>query len=562
MRFFQNPLLYALLAFILYLSGLGAVGFVGPDEARYADVARAMLVSGDYVTPRLFGEPWFEKPPLYYWLAAQLFRLSANELTARLPSALAAIAFLIGWFLFARRRFGQPTALFATILLGSTLGWIGFARAAAMDMLFAVTLDAALIFLALWLWEQKPGHLYGFYALLGLATLAKGPLAVALAGLVAVGTIATFREWAILRKLLLSPALAAFFAVAAPWYALCYAYNGASFLEEFFLKHNLARFASAEALGHGQPLWYYFPILVAGLFPWSAMLLLPALDVIRSSRSILENRQKAFFFWWVALPFVFFSLSENKLPGYLLPVLPPLTLWIAEIAMRGQEKEPASDSRRRKDAPAAAPHPPAPPLALWLIGASMLLLLIVPLLAPLLAESLATGLRSALADWSVASAGAGIWRGAVPVSRWIVLAVGVAFGFYFLRHKQALGAAFMALLGVALCMLAITAHLAPSINRVASARSVAERIAALGVPLQDVAVYRIHRNQAYQLSFYLGHALPEWSPEDRSSNVSLVVAGQGEQVPFAEPLSVFPGQRLRLWQLTGVRIETESPRRN
>ena len=566
MRFFQNPLLYALLAFILYLSGLGAVGFVGPDEARYADVARAMLDSGDYVTPRLFGEPWFEKPPLYYWLAAQLFRLGANELTARLPSALAAIIFLIVWFRFARRRFGKPMALFASILLGSTLGWIGFARAAAMDMLFTVTLDAALIFLGLWFWEQKPGHLYGFYALLGLATLAKGPLAVALAGLVALGYIATFREWAILRKLLLSPAPAAFFAVAMPWYALCYAYNGASFLDEFFLKHNLARFASAQTLGHGQPLWYYIPILVAGLFPWSAMLLLPTLELIHSPRRILENRQKAFLFWWVALPLVFFSLSENKLPGYLLPILPPLALWIAEIAMRGQEKEPASDTSRRKAAPSAAlhpsaPHPPAMPLALWLIGVSTLLLLTVPVLAPLLAESLATGLRQALANWSLASAGAGIWRGAVPVSRWIVLAVGVAFGFYFLRQKQALGAAFMALLGVALCMLAISTHLSPSINRVASARSVAERIASLGVPMQDVAVYRIHRNQAYQLSFYLNHALPEWSPEDRSSNISLVVANQDEQVPFAEPLSLFPGQRLRLWQLTGVRIETENPRR-
>ncbi|MGH9785151.1 MAG: ArnT family glycosyltransferase, partial [Terriglobia bacterium] len=86
MRFLQNPLLTALLAFVLFLSGLGAVGFVGPDEARYADVARGMLLSGDYVTPRLFGEPWFEKPPLYYWIAAQFFRLSANEQTARLPS--------------------------------------------------------------------------------------------------------------------------------------------------------------------------------------------------------------------------------------------------------------------------------------------------------------------------------------------------------------------------------------------------------------------------------------------------------------------------------------------
>ena len=120
----------------------------------------------------------------------------------------------------------------------------------------------------------------------------------------------------------------------------------------------------------------------------------------------------------------------------------------------------------------------------------------------------------------------------------------------------------MALLGVALCMLAITAHLSPSINSLASARSVALRIGSLGIPVEEVAVYRIHRNQTYQLSFYLNRALPEWSPEDKSSNVALVVAGQDEQIPFAQPLSLFPGQHLRLWQLSGVRIEVENPRRN
>src|SRR3990170_4401905 len=105
-----NPILHALLAFALFLSGLGAVGFIGPDEPRYADVARAMLRSGDYITPRLFSAPWFEKPPLYYWLAPLSFRLGVNKFTALLPSAVAAVVFLGIWFTFPRRFFGLQTA--------------------------------------------------------------------------------------------------------------------------------------------------------------------------------------------------------------------------------------------------------------------------------------------------------------------------------------------------------------------------------------------------------------------------------------------------------------------
>ena len=554
-----NPILHALLAFALFLAGLGAIGLVGPDEPRYADVARAMLRSGDYVTPRLFGAPWFEKPPLYYWLAASFFRLGANELTARLPSAVSAIAFLGVWFWFAQRLFGGPTALLAAILLASSLGWIGFARAAAMDMLLAATLDAALLLLALWFWERQTVRLYGFYALLGLATLAKGPVAVALAGMIALGYIVNFREWAALKNLLWTPAVAAFLAVAAPWYAVCYFQNGFPFLEEFFLKHNLERLVSADALGHGQPIWYYVPILAAGLFPWSAMLLLPAVEVIRGGlRAILSDRRKAFLFYWVALPFAFFSVSQNKLPGYLLPILPPLTLWIAAIAMSGSATK-TSEPTERNSKETTRPDPLLARLVPWLAGLSAVALLSVPVLAPLLSESLATGLRHALAEWNGAVVWAQISKGPVPAPVWVVLVGLIALSLYLLSRKQVLEGAFAALLGVAVSMLVITTYLSPSINRVASMRSVAQRIASLGVPGEAVAVYRIHRNQALQLGFYLDHALPEWSPEGGNSEISLVVAGQDEQITLAHPASLFPGQRVRLWELIGIRIETEPP---
>src|SRR3989304_3109832 len=156
MRPLFRPLLYSLLAYALYVSGLGRVGFVGPDEPRYADVARGMMRLGDYITPYLYGAAWFEKPPLYYWLTAVTFRFGVNEMTARLPSALAAAIFLRFLFWFARRFYGDCAAKFSCLMLATTLGWIGFGRAAAMDMLLATTLAAALGLLGRGLWEKRP----------------------------------------------------------------------------------------------------------------------------------------------------------------------------------------------------------------------------------------------------------------------------------------------------------------------------------------------------------------------------------------------------------------------
>ncbi|MBI1955853.1 MAG: glycosyltransferase family 39 protein [Acidobacteria bacterium] len=547
MRPLFYPVLVSLLAYVLFLSGLGAVGLIGPDEPRYADVARGMFRSGDYVTPRLYGQPWFEKPPLYYWLAASLFPLGVDEVTARLPSALFAILFLGIWLQFARRLFGQQTAVLSCVLLASTLGWIGFARAAAMDMLLATTLGAALLLLALWFWEQKPAHLWGFYGLLGVATLAKGLVAVALAGMIALAYIVNFRQWRTIQKLLWNPAIAMFFAVTLPWYLLCYLQNGYPFVEEFIVKHHLQRFVS-PAIGHPQPIWFYVPILAAGVFPWTALLLLPIFEIVRRGvQPILRDRQRAYLFYWIVLPFVFFSLAQNKLPNYLLPILPPLSLWIAHIMMCNRVSKAAEPSE--PPSPNASPDSLLGKLSLWGIGISALLLLGVPVLATLLPESLASGLRRAIAEWDAATLWSQVWKGPVPVPIWVALLVLVAFSGLELWRKQAFEAAFVVLLGVALAVFAITTPLASSIDRIASVRHVAQRMEALGIPPQELAVYRIPRDQSYQLNFYLDRELPEWSPESGPAAVSYVIAGQNEELPHARFVVLFPGPQLRVWEL-------------
>jgi len=537
MRPLFRPLLFGLLAYALYISGLGRVGLVGPDEPRYADAARDMLHSGDYITPRLFGVPWFEKPPLYYWLTSLTFRLGINELSARLPSALAAIFFLGFWFWFARRFYGDCAAKFSCLMLATSVGWIGFGRAAAMDMLLATSLSAALALLALWLWENRSVGLYCFYALLGVATLAKGPLAVALAGMVLLGYVIHRREWNIIPRMLQTPAVALFALIALPWYLLCYWQNGYPFIEEFFIKHNIERLVSAEAIGHPQPFWFYLPILPAALFPWSPALLLPLWDAWkRGWKSLAASPERVLLIYWVTLPFVFFSLSENKLPGYLLPILPPLTLWIGAAISEHYDADASHNLLTRAT-----------------LAASVILLLGAPLIALLLPEALSTGLRRAL----LLASGSGILQevlqGPVPVIAWLVLAALVAFSLSLLWLGRPLGGAFVGVFGVAWVVLLLTTYFSPAINRVASMRAVAQRIESYDIAPEELAVFYLHRNQIYGLGFYLDSLPPEWLPEAPAPSTNYVAARDDIAVdelhPGAHSLSLFPAQHLRLWTL-------------
>ncbi|MBI4459894.1 MAG: glycosyltransferase family 39 protein [Acidobacteria bacterium] len=559
MRSLFYPILVCLLAYVLFFSGLSTVGLVGPDEPRYAGVAREMFRSGDYITPRLYGEPWFEKPPLYYWLAALVFSLGSAEGAARLPSALCAALFLGFWFQFAQRYFGRQSAILSCILLGSTLGWIGFARAAAMDMLLAATLGAALLLLARWFWEQKAIFLWGFYLFLGVATLAKGLLPLALAGMIVLAYIVHFRQWQAISKLLWTPSITVFFAIALPWYVLCYLQNGYPFFEEFILKHHWQRLVS-PAIGHPQPFWFYVPILLTGLFPWSAFLLLPILALARQGlRPIFRDARSAYLFYWVAAPFVFFSIAQNKLPNYLLPILPPLSLWIAHLVVSNQEGATTMPSEPSRSVSAksafVSPNPPPDSLltkaSLWCVGFSALLLLSVPLLVALLPGSLASGLRRAMAEWDAATLWSQVWGGAVPVAIWTTLLVLVGITFLFLWQGRIVEGILMVLFGVGLAVFSITTPLAPSIDRVASVRRVVQRLETLRIAPGELAVYRIRRDQTYQFNYYFDRELPAWSPEMASAGVFYVIAGQAENLPHARSLVLFPGPKLRLWELTG-----------
>jgi 4-amino-4-deoxy-L-arabinose transferase-like glycosyltransferase len=322
-------LLLALTAALLLLRQ-GQVPLIGPDEPRYARVAVEMSRSGDLVTPTLQGEPWLEKPALYYWMAAAAFRaFGETETAARLPSIASALLLTGATALVGARLYGGAAGLHAGFALGTCLLVFIYGRAASMDMLLAATVTASVGLLALAaLGIAGRLAIPAAFVFAALATLAKGPLGAILPALAAGGYILAARDWRFLRRLASPVGWALFVLVAAPWYILVIRAEGRAFLDTFLLEHNLQRFTSTIHR-HPGPFVYYVPVLLAGLFPWSG-LLVPALALVRPR----TDRADLFVLSWLLLPLLFFSLAGSKLPGYVLPCLPPLALLIGRAADR------------------------------------------------------------------------------------------------------------------------------------------------------------------------------------------------------------------------------------
>lgn len=297
----------------LYLYDLNGVGVLSSDEPRYSAIGLAMAHTHNFVTPRLWGSPWFEKPPLLYWLIAAGASLGLGpELAGRLPVALLSLAFLAAYFALLRREFGLSAAGVSTALLATCAAWVGFSSLAVTDLPLAVFFGLATLLALPLLRGDSTAVSERFSAIgicLGLAALAKGfvPFALALPFFYFVRQY--WRKWWV----------AAIWccAIAAPWYIAVSLQNGAAFWDEFFIKHHLERLYS-ESLQHVQPWYYYFPVLLASIFPWT-----PMIGLVPHRRKDYDSR-RLFLAAVVVFGFVFFSLSLNKLPGYLLPLLPAL----------------------------------------------------------------------------------------------------------------------------------------------------------------------------------------------------------------------------------------------
>lgn len=321
----------------LYFAHIGIYGFIGPDEPRYARIAQEMMERSDWVVPTLTGSPWLEKPPLAYWGMILSYRLlGVSEFSARVPSALCALGTALLLFWAVRPTFGFVRAWLTALTLGTAALFIGFAGAGSTDMPVTFCTTAGLLFL--WrglLADAKHPTLFmvasGIF--LGLGTLAKGPIAIVIPALALYPFLLFEGDGRRFLRPRLLLGLAALLAVSLPWYILIYQRQGFHFLLVFFINHHVARYLT-PIHHHTQPIYYYITVTVLGLLPWTLFLphsLAPRriLAWIRETRGSEQSASMVFFLGWLLLPFLFFSFSTAKLPGYILPLFPALAFLAA-----------------------------------------------------------------------------------------------------------------------------------------------------------------------------------------------------------------------------------------
>lgn len=349
-----------------YFWGLGLLPLVGPDEPRYAEVAREMFLRRDLITPTLGGLPWFEKPPLLYWLMMASYRVfGVTEFAARVGPVLCGLltASFVYWI--AGRVNGanlthtKDLAKWSPLVFLSSLGVIAFGRAGSHDIVLTMTLTGALACFFVWSVRtgkgsdgsndvREPGAsplLIGFYLFVGLSLLAKGLIGIVIpSGVIAIYFLLR-REWptkSLVLSLLWGLPLA--FAVAAVWYGPMIYRHGWTFVDQFIIQHHFARFATNK-YHHPAPFYFYVPVLAGLALPWTMVLLTSFASARRWSwrGDAPLDRMRVFALAWVVVPVIFFSFSESKLPAYILPVMPAVALLVGERvscflqAQRGQK---------------------------------------------------------------------------------------------------------------------------------------------------------------------------------------------------------------------------------
>jgi 4-amino-4-deoxy-L-arabinose transferase-like glycosyltransferase len=472
LRVLLEVLLVASLCYFFFFFGLAAFGLVGADEPRYAQVAREMLAGHNWVTPTLYGNVWLEKPILYYWGAIVSYKLfGISDWAARLPGSVFAstmVGFVYAW----TKRFRNGAQLDAVVMTASTVFVFAFARAASMDIHLVAPLTIGL--LAWWGFYEsgKHGWLVLFYAFIGIGTLAKGPVSAALAAMVILVFVAIRREWQVIPRTLWVPGIVIFLAVVLPWY-MAVQHANPNFFREFFIEHNLSRFAT-NRFQHRQHFWYYVPVLVGGTMPWTVFVIAALVRGLKSLRD-KEEALLVFLTIWVLVPFVFFSLSQSKLPGYILPAIAPCGILVA-VYLRRESLKPA-------------------PLLIAIHALLSGALLAIALIAPYkLYRMPVPGV---------------VLRIAISIA--LIAALSIA-AVIFMRGYAAVRFATLVPLTIALAFLLRAAG--PAIDATQSSRPVAERIANSFAAHDPVMLYGVPRGVEYGLAFYLDRQLPEAPPDE------------------------------------------------
>ncbi len=524
------------LFFLLYgqtpLVGGDGIGLVGADEPRYAQIAHEMLDRFDSahtlkgklsacVTPYLYGHPWLEKPALYYWRAMFVFQdFGVHDWAARLPSA--SFAFLMTALIYLHmRRFRPGGHLDAALITVACAGIMGFARGASTDMQMAAPLAIGLLGWYAWYETDSKFWLFDIYFFTGVATLAKGPVAPFLAIVILTAFAALRREWSILRRSFWWPGVLLYFAIVLPWF-IAVQHENPDFFRVFFLEHNLERFAT-NRYEHQQPFWYYLVVVLLAVMPWTVIAVRALIDGIQTSvcewRARHSGRCKRcpggpgdafpeFLVLWALIPILFFSLSKSKLPGYILPSIPPITILTGDYLFR----------RRQRGLNRGV-----------LLGHALLcgVTTMSALLAPwFVAHGVQMPPGRALVAALLASCGASL----------LILIVVRGFGVARLRlvTSGVLVVLVLFLYGVGpffgIPAIEQTKRVIHLIDRSYSARPLAQRLVEVAPSDETVAVFRVRRDVEYGLSFYRNRAVVNYEESgvpDEQHLLVMRVTGRG-----------------------------------
>ena len=322
----------SLIAFVgIWFYVLGARTLVPTDEGRYAEMAREMVATGDWVTPRLNGIKYFEKPPLQTWMNAATFAVfGLGEWQARLWTGISALLgiFLVG--IAGAKLVNKQVGLTAAAVLASSFWWAGLGHINTLDMGLSGMMTLALCSLLIAqrdnasAQEQRNGMLLCWLGM-ALATLSKGPIGIVLPGAALVIYTFVARDWRIWQRLHLGKGLVLYFAVTTPWFVLVSRANP-EFLHFFFIHEHWERFTSKVHHRDG-PLYYFIPLFIVGIFPWLGLVLQSCWQGVKQQASRFQPTKMLLI--WAAFIFFFFSISSSKLPSYILPIFPALALLIA-----------------------------------------------------------------------------------------------------------------------------------------------------------------------------------------------------------------------------------------
>ena len=501
----------------LFSYGLAQFGLIGADEPRYAQVAREMLERRDWITPVLGGRPWLEKPPLYYWQAMLVYRIfGVSDWSARLPSSLDATLLVLAVYVFLRR-FRPGFELDGALITASSAGIVGYARAASTDMALAAAFTIAMLNWWSWLESGKKIYLGVFYAFVALGTLAKGPVAPLLAVVIIVLYAFAVRELRVALKTLWLPGILLFCAIALPWYFAVQMRNPV-FFREFIIEHNLERF-SQNLYHHAEPFWYYLPVTAMALVPWTVFIIAAFVhpahiwwarrNQVSPAESDLEYQLSLFVCCWLIVPVIFFSISQSKLPGYILPAIPAGGILLAEYLRRNLKRNETE-----------------PPAKLLIVLHA--LLAAAPIVPALLIAYVITQHRLPSGKPML-----------VALAIAFVLCAGIALtlasntGLRMLR--------FVTLIPVVLSVGAVFKLGSGVIDQTLSSRPVAQEIKAIETHPLPLAVYHVRRELEYGLTFYRNRLTFNYDWGRVPSEEHLLVAPENSQVAIAR---LVPGRRV------------------